>query len=153
MKKIFLQLGLISSLAFLACNETETASAETVSSEQQETEALLLNTQPAMPGGASAATPASVITQPAGTGQASKGSAQAAKTTASLNPPHGEPGHRCDIEVGAPLDGSPKTISVTPSSPSATEPLSITPSGGTGKTNPPHGEPGHDCTKPVGAPL
>src|SRR5690606_21418634 len=26
-----------------------------------------------------------------------------------LNPPHGEPGHRCEIPVGAPLDGSAAT--------------------------------------------
>lgn len=27
--------------------------------------------------------------------------------TAGLNPKHGEPGHRCDIAVGAPLNGKP----------------------------------------------
>lgn len=36
--------------------------------------------------------------------------APAAATTApkgvALNPPHGQPGHRCEIAVGAPLDGS-----------------------------------------------
>ncbi|WP_397386122.1 hypothetical protein [Paenimyroides ceti] len=26
-----------------------------------------------------------------------------------LNPPHGEPGHRCEIPVGAPLDSQPST--------------------------------------------
>ncbi|MEI9909110.1 MAG: hypothetical protein WDO71_05235 [Bacteroidota bacterium] len=28
-------------------------------------------------------------------------------STAGLNPAHGQPGHRCDISVGAPLDSKP----------------------------------------------
>ena len=51
-----------------------------------------------------------------------------------LNPKHGEPGHRCDIAVGAPLNS--KSDKKT-----------------TGKTNPPHGQPGHRCDLPVGAAL
>jgi len=87
-----------------------------------------------------------------------------------LNPPHGEPGHRCEIAVGAPLDSeptgpaAPTTITNT-SSPSLSTPTFSTPpptqpaGGQQGKTvtapgmNPPHGEPGHDCAIPVGAPL
>ncbi|MGZ8559765.1 MAG: hypothetical protein ACXWWC_15590, partial [Chitinophagaceae bacterium] len=36
--------------------------------------------------------------------------ANAASTTvaAGLNPAHGQPGHRCDIEVGKPLNSTPK---------------------------------------------
>ena len=30
-----------------------------------------------------------------------------ATTQAGLNPPHGQPGHRCDIAVGAPLNSKP----------------------------------------------
>ncbi|WP_167605303.1 hypothetical protein [Maribellus sediminis] len=48
------------------------------------------------------------------------------------NPPHGQPGHRCDIPVGDPL---PATASNNP------------------KLNPPHGQPGHRCDIPVGSPL
>ncbi|HEX6915651.1 MAG TPA: hypothetical protein VF145_10445, partial [Chitinophagaceae bacterium] len=29
-------------------------------------------------------------------------------TPPGMNPPHGEPGHRCDIEVGKPLNSAPK---------------------------------------------
>ncbi|AHM62917.1 hypothetical protein D770_23360 [Flammeovirgaceae bacterium 311] len=68
--------------------------------------------------------------------------------TAALNPPHGQPGHRCDIEVGAPLN--------TPAAPNLPMPnLNPLPAQGTvvPGTNPPHGEPGHDCAVPVGAPL
>ena len=35
---------------------------------------------------------------------------------AGLNPAHGQPGHRCDIQVGAPLDSKPTqaTVNTTP---------------------------------------
>lgn len=77
-----------------------------------------------------------------------------------LNPPHGEPGHRCEIPVGAPLDGSAATggqsITIPPveAAPSpAALPITMPPTNTAGKLNPPHGEPGHDCAVPVGSPL
>lgn len=84
---------------------------------------------------------------------------------AGLNPEHGQPGHRCDISVGAPLDSPPQNM---PSQPTAAAqpntngdgPFLVndqakgriqqenggtpTPQGNTG-TNPPHGQPGHVC--------
>jgi hypothetical protein len=36
-----------------------------------------------------------------------------------LNPPHGEPFHRCDIPVGAPLNSSPKTTTMQNTTPQA----------------------------------
>lgn len=86
-----------------------------------------------------------------------------------LNPPHGEPGHVCEIAVGEPLDGSGKpgnenqniqivqpgmnggsTFStMPPGSPVNSAPAS----GGSGRLNPAHGEPGHVCEIPVGQPL
>ncbi len=33
-------------------------------------------------------------------------------TPAGMNPPHGEPGHRCDISVGEPLNSKPTTAPV-----------------------------------------
>lgn len=45
------------------------------------------------------------------------------KTAPGMNPPHGEPGHRCDIAVGAPLNSKPAPTTVTTSS----APASITP--------------------------
>jgi hypothetical protein len=77
-------------------------------------------------------------------------------TTVALNPPHGEPNHRCDIEVGAPLDSPPKPNlstqqpAFTPSlnTQPQSQPQTVAPG-----TNPPHGQPGHDCGIPVGAPL
>ena len=74
---------------------------------------------------------------------------QPVATAPGMNPPHGEPGHKCEIAVGAPLNSAP-------ASPTAPVP-SITPQPQAGTTapgmNPPHGEPGHDCAIPVGSPL
>lgn len=74
---------------------------------------------------------------------------QAAKAmpAAGLNPAHGQPGHRCDIAVGAPLNAAP----ATPTQPQV-QPV-VTPADPTAKLNPPHGQPGHDCSIAVGAPL
>jgi hypothetical protein len=95
-----------------------------------------------------------------------------------LNPPHGEPGHRCEIEVGKPLTSAgstanmPGTASISTANPSpvitpapnqpvsiSTNPSTATAPAPAAKTatapgmNPPHGEPGHDCAIPVGSPL
>jgi hypothetical protein len=72
------------------------------------------------------------------------------KSTVALNPPHGEPNHRCDIEVGAPLNGDKQSVQQT--APPATA-LPAQGSQGSAKLNPAHGEPGHDCSVAVGAPL
>ncbi|MFJ1401874.1 hypothetical protein [Capnocytophaga canimorsus] len=87
-----------------------------------------------------------------------------------INPPHGEPGHRCDIPVGAPLDGSSQVQNQQPDVvvsasqpieqqidviPQSTQPVvsGQTQAGFSGKPNPPHGEPGHRCDIAVGAIL
>lgn len=85
-----------------------------------------------------------------------------------MNPAHGQPGHRCDIPVGAPLNSPPgktaqpqtttqatritPTASGTPAilnaNPVAAAPVETKPG-----MNPPHGQPGHRCDIAVGAPL
>lgn len=78
-----------------------------------------------------------------------------------MNPAHGQPNHRCDIAVGAPLN-SPivpaKTSPVTPQQNTAvpetiaapnTTVTTPTPEG----MNPPHGQEKHRCDIAVGAPL
>lgn len=77
------------------------------------------------------------------------------KTTAALNPAHGQPGHSCAIPVGAPLDGSSaNTVQQPTASPASNvSPVRIKSSTATAQKNPPHGQPGHDCTIPVGADL
>jgi len=65
-----------------------------------------------------------------------------------LNPKHGEPGHRCDIAIGAPLDSKPTQVVTT--QPAVKQTVAIK----TGKgLNPPHGQPNHRCDIAVGAPL
>jgi hypothetical protein len=92
---------------------------------------------------------------------------QAAPTAAGMNPPHGQPNHRCDIAVGTPLNAPKGAAPVAPAPPPAPVmqqapqgKASITPvdmSSGTTATkpgmNPPHGQPGHKCEVAVGAPL
>lgn len=82
------------------------------------------------------------------------GAQQSTTTAAGQNPAHGQPGHRCDIPVGAALN--------TPAQSTSTAPAGITPTPITTPvtsnavapgTNPAHGQPGHDCAVPVGAPL
>lgn len=78
-----------------------------------------------------------------------------------LNPAHGQPGHRCDIQVGAPLDSKPiqptaqpaANISTTTQPPVTinTQPATTQPTAP--GMNPPHGQPGHRCDISVGAPL
>ncbi|HRI24479.1 MAG TPA: hypothetical protein PLZ45_07360 [Ferruginibacter sp.] len=95
-----------------------------------------------MPTASSGAQPVTINTQPA---------AQQA-TAAGMNPPHGQPGHRCDIPVGAPLNSKPPapaqstTISTAPAA-------SATAQATAPGMNPPHGQPGHRCDIPVGSPL
>ena len=80
-------------------------------------------------------------------------------STAALNPEHGQPGHRCDILVGAPLNSAPgNTVppTVTNSNPAPvmmnSQPA-VLPGNKAVTLNPAHGLPGHDCTIPVGQPL
>lgn len=100
------------------------------------------------------------------------GSGTATVTSAGMNPPHGQPGHRCDIPVGQPLNSAPQqpnaqNIAVNTQQgqaiqidPNALQPGKFTvDKNGKAKTvtpkgmNPPHGEPGHRCDIPVGQPL
>ncbi|MFV5700051.1 hypothetical protein ACM55H_16950 [Flavobacterium sp. ZT3R17] len=82
-----------------------------------------------------------------------------------MNPAHGQPLHRCDIPVGAPLNSpvaSAKNTTVTPqitspqnqsvsTSPAATTTIVTTPT--PEGMNPPHGQTNHRCDIAVGAPL
>ncbi|WP_366185066.1 hypothetical protein [Flavobacterium ovatum] len=81
-------------------------------------------------------------------------------TPKGMNPPHGEPGHRCDIADGAPLNSKPATTTTSVSKSETVNPVMpalltpntsevITPEG----MNPPHGKDGHVCGIAVGAPL
>ncbi|MDW8849834.1 hypothetical protein SD960_06995 [Flavobacterium sp. MMLR14_040] len=88
-------------------------------------------------------------------------------SNAGLNPAHGQPGHRCDIAVGAPLNSAPtqgqtataqpaQTVQVNPTQQQNVVTTTTTTAApvkvGKGM-NPSHGQPGHRCDIPVGAPL
>lgn len=78
-----------------------------------------------------------------------------------MNPAHGQPNHRCDIAVGAPLNSPVVPAKTSPVSPqqNTAVPATIaapttavttpTPEG----MNPPHGQEKHRCDIAVGAPL
>lgn len=78
-----------------------------------------------------------------------------------MNPAHGQPNHRCDIAVGAPLNSPVVPAKSSPAVPqqNTAVPASIaapntaqttpTPEG----MNPPHGQEKHRCDIAVGAPL
>jgi hypothetical protein len=72
--------------------------------------------------------------------------ALASVSTTGLNPAHGQPGHRCDIAVGAPLTSTPAKTQSTPATTTVT-------SSSAPKKNPAHGQPYHRCDISVGAPL
>lgn len=92
-------------------------------------------------------------------------------TAPGMNPPHGQPGHRCDIPVGQPLNGTPaaatpvtQNVNVSGGNTIQIDPNAVSPgkitldnNGKQVKTapgmNPPHGQPGHRCDIPVGQPL
>ncbi|MDR6159182.1 hypothetical protein QF023_002698 [Chryseobacterium sp. SLBN-27] len=103
--------------------------------------------------------------------QPAKNNSTAAVTAPGMNPPHGQPGHRCDIPVGQPLNSKPAQSGQTPSTtpnqaqtiqidPNSLQPGKFSVENGKAKNvktakgmNPPHGEPGHRCDIPVGQPL
>ena len=88
-------------------------------------------------------------------------------TTATVadgkNPAHGQPLHRCDIPVGAPLNSPPATTTPKPAVQQQTQSVSTpiqvpaAPAVATTPTpegmNPPHGQTNHRCDIAVGAPL
>jgi hypothetical protein len=152
-KQLVYSSAIVMAVTLSACSQEK--GAKDATTEQAESDAMLINTSPAMPGAVSAQ-PATVISSQAGKVQtATKGSSQAAKTVAAINPPHGQPGHDCAVAVGAPLNSSASNQTVSTPQPPTTSPAqSSTPAAnGSTRINPPHGQPGHDCDVAVGAPL
>lgn len=91
-------------------------------------------------------------------------------TPPELNPPHGQPYHRCDIPVGSPLNTAAPAKSAqvanstgtTSTSENSTRLNNVQANNSTARTttnstapklNPPHGQPYHRCDIPVGSPL
>lgn len=139
---------------FLSGNNTsQKSSAPFAGQPQQAANNPVAGTQPATaakPGAITTAAPP-VQLQPA-----------AMPVAKGMNPPHGQPGHRCDIAVGAPLNSKPAAqpaapaTATTPVAAPAPPPVTVqkaAPVATAPGMNPPHGQPGHRCDISVGAPL
>ena len=80
-------------------------------------------------------------------------------SAAGLNPAHGQPGHRCEIPVGASMNSKPaipisnSTVQVVPGTTSAVNNQSTISKPVTTGINPEHGKPGHRCDIAVGEAL
>jgi hypothetical protein len=152
-KKLFLSL-LISALFLISCKKDEEVkiTEETQQTAQPMTGEQWLKQRLGQP-----------QVQPAQTQQTN-----AKETPPGINPPHGQPGHRCEIPVGSPLNSQPTTNQpqVTPQAaphvvnqkPAEQPQMKINTNTGSAtisgaKINPPHGQDGHRCDVAVGAPL
>jgi len=153
--KTILSLVFVASIFLTSCKK-ELEPQESSATPLTETAAAPENTTQLTPQAQPTATPAPAQAQPV------QQSTTVAPTAPGMNPPHGQPNHRCDIAVGAPLN-SPKAATPTPPpapkpataniverTPQA-QPTTVTPTAP--GMNPPHGQPGHRCEIAVGAPL
>jgi len=171
MKKTKLTALFVSGILFCGCSNTaeDKAQAQTTDSVNVATTEEPNPFQTTEEATTDAQTPVQQNTAPAQTPAAGANPYADLKGT---NPAHGEPNHRCDIEVGAPLNSPPKNNAAAPtinqSAPSGntniqgippTQNININAQPNVQQTttapgmNPPHGEPGHDCAVAVGAPL
>jgi len=144
MKRLSIAIVVLFMVFAMACKKSsENATRELAGSNSNSTQSALAQSQ------SSEAAPV-FVENPSGTAPFA---APDPTTVAGMNPPHGQPNHRCDIAVGVPLDSPPGT-GKTP--PGASQPNvsieSTTPSTPPGM-NPPHGQPNHRCDIAVGAPL
>lgn len=155
--KYYVSLLVVTSLLNISCKEeVETAEIEPSAPKEiiiPRVQALPLETAPN-------STQVPVQTTP----NAPQAMPQPVTVAKGMNPAHGQPGHRCDIAVGVPLNSpkgtgmtnpvapaaakAPYTITQTPASTPATPATPTAPG-----MNPPHGQEGHRCDIAVGAAL
>lgn len=160
---------IVSSATFVACNGNDTASTDpsivpagTATPQSTALGADSLKPTPGLNMPADVSLPANPVTVNTTQAQAQPVAAGTVATGKGLNPAHGQPGHRCDIAVGMPLN-SPAGKTTTPAptvqtttAPAITTapaPINMGAPAGNAKLNPAHGQPGHDCAVQVGAPL
>ena len=167
MKKIFIS-ALLVSLLTVSCKKEET-----VEQNLDEVESVTL-VEPLIDSDTTKVPTVSTqnaVTIPTSQVQSSvQNSLQPSAKASGMNPAHGQPRHRCDIAVGAPLNSPPtvaKAKTITPSMGTVTAPTSIPaqevkitnpiptsmPATTAPGTNPPHGQPGHVCSTPAAEPL
>jgi hypothetical protein len=162
MKKYFVFISAVALAVVISCSP---AKKESNSEAVQQLKQLQQTTL-------SADTSAAIATVPAATATTQPAAIQTASTPPELNPPHGQPYHRCDIPVGSPLNtpapakpapavnrtGTSPTLANAaklnnPQAVSPTAPTVANATSGKPKLNPPHGQPYHRCDIAVGSPL
>lgn len=144
--------GFLTALVLVACNKEE---------KEETAQAPAPSAIEAATASGSASAPVTYTTLPA---QQAPGAGTPAGV--KLNPPHGEPGHLCEIAVGAPLPVEgvlPAPVETAPERPMPIDPgatsiinqplNTVVFNGPKPKFNPPHGQPWHTCDLEVGAPL
>ena len=154
-------LLIASAALFYSCDKKQSAVQETTDKTIQQSDSVKANSTTAT----SATESSQIVPQTDATAVA----ANTPDRKPSLNPEHGQPFHRCDISVGAPIDSAPQsaapqvlpvqpnsapgfnTSPIAPSVSSSATPMEI--SGPKPAMNPAHGEPYHRCDLQVGAPL
>jgi hypothetical protein len=133
------------SVTFFSCNEKEPDSDPSI--------AVPLSVKDS----ATTAAATTPVVVPADTTQLVQPTVNAPVQTAGMNPAHGQPGHRCDIAVGEPLNSPVAKTTAAPTTTTTTVTPAAVTSAATTKTapgmNPAHGQPGHRCDISVGAPL
>ena len=162
MKKYFLFISAATLTLIISCSPAKKESNSEAVQQLKQVQQTTLSTDTSTP---VTSVPVAVKTnQPA--------AVQTASTPPKLNPPHGEPYHRCDIPVGSPLNtptsakpapavnrtGTSPTLAnaaklnnaqaVNPTAPTVANATSGKP-----KLNPAHGKPYHRCDITVGSPL
>ncbi len=164
MKKIFYSVPVLLAIVFAACKSDSkeeqkvvpaavTAPANTTTPATNTTFSQDANPVVAQP---------PVVVQPNTTPVNIQAPTTRTTAAAGMNPAHGEPGHRCDIPVGSPLNSpaaKTPTVTTTTTAPAqqtvAVPQIVTTPPAAkvAPGMNPAHGEPGHRCDIAVGAPL
>ncbi|MBX2952623.1 MAG: hypothetical protein KF870_08960 [Leadbetterella sp.] len=150
--------GFLAALVLVACNKEE---------EKGETaQAPAPSAIEAATASGAASAPVTYTTSPAQQVPAAGTPAAGTPVGVKLNPPHGEPGHLCEIAVGAPLPPQgvlPAPVEMGPERPTPIDPgptsiinrplNTVVFNGPKPKFNPAHGQPWHTCDLEVGAPL
>ena len=161
MKKITI-IALFAALGLVSCNDKKAEPTTTTSDTTATTDAAPVD-------------PHAGHNHAPGEGHDHDHGATTTEVAEGMNPAHGQPGHRCDIPVGAPLNSPPGQGAGQTSAPAAKPsqsgflggdaqaqapaqqqqqmPKQETAPGMKGKPNPAHGQPGHRCDVSVGQPL
>lgn len=168
MKKIFLVLCATSAMYFISCSSDTAKSEESTSVTENNSTTSLDDVAQTSTASLENATATNAPTDGAAAVQANataKPGENPYKDLKGNNPAHGQPGHRCDINVGEPLNTPPRAtptmqpnVATPQPAAGATSPnIEInnaqmpepapqkTAPGFSGKPNPPHGQPGHRC--------